>query len=419
MTAGPSRTGPGDAASQGMWLWDALFAVSALVTGGLVAAADDPLSERIPAAALVLGLGAAWLVAGRRLGIAQTPDTRPEVLGYAAAVIAGIVGAVLLVPESTWGLFVVLPQMFWLVRLRLAIAATVVLTPGLPLLAALSSGDPLDMAVRHLGPQALFMTAFGVLVGVWIHRVTDESEERARLIEELGASRAEVAGLSHTAGVAAERQRLAGEIHDTLAQGFTSIVTLLQAAQAEFDADAPAARRHVELAVRSAKENLREARHLVAAQAPDLLAADTLTSAIGRQVGRFADETGVDAGHRVSGVPRRLAAEPEIVLLRAAQELLANVARHADAQAVTVALDYGEPDAVRLTVTDDGAGFDPAAPTEGSFGLAMLRTRVDRLKGDLEIDSTPGRGTRVTVRVPAPVPVPDRGLDGRVIQGAM
>lgn len=390
-----------DAAATGIWLWDALFVASAVLTAVLVAAADDPSSERIAAAALVLGLGAAWLVAGRRLGAARTPDDRPEVLVYVGLLVAGIVGAVLLVPESTWALFVVLPQAFWLLRVARAVAVCVALTPGLPLLAALSNGASIGEAVGDLGPQALFMTAFGVLVGVWIHRVTDQSEERARLIEQLEASRAEVASLSHEAGGAAERERLAGEIHDTLAQGFTSIVTLLQAAQAEFDTDAGAARRHVELAVRSAKENLNEARDLVAASAPGALATHSLTDAIGRQVERFADETGVDAEHGASGLPRRLPADHEIVLLRAAQELLANAARHAKAQTVTVLIDFTDPRAAALTVVDDGAGFHPEATTDGSYGLAMMHTRVDRLGGTLTIDSAPGAGTQVTVRLPA------------------
>lgn len=379
-----------------------------MLTAVLVGFTDEPVGDRIGAAALVLALAAAWLLAGRRLATAHTSGERPEVLGYIALQVGGIVGAVLLVPDSTWALFVVLPQTFWLLRLAFAVAVTVVLTPGLPLLAALVNGSTLDSALRTFGPQGAFMTAFGVLVGVWIHRITDESEERARLIRQLEASRAEVAALSHRTGVAAERERLAGEIHDTLAQGFISIVTLLQAAQAEFDTDAPAARRHVELAVASAKENLQEARHLVAASAPGALAAHSLAEAVARQVRRFADETGVDAAHGTSGPPRRLPAEQEVVALRAAQELLANVARHAGARTVSVRLDFRDPAAVTLTVSDDGSGFDPASATGsttgsttgGGYGLAMLRSRVERLGGELGIVSSPAEGTQVSVLLP-------------------
>lgn len=400
MTGDPARQGT-DAAASGIWLWDALFVVSAVITAALVVADDEPVAARVAAAALVLGIGAAWSVAGRRLAVAETPDDRPAVLGYATLLVVAITGAVLLVPESTWALFVVVPQMYWLLRSGRAVAVTIVVIPGLSLVSALRSGDTAGEAIRDLGPQALFLTAFGVLVGVWIHRVTGQSDDRARLIEELTASRSRVAALSHEAGVAAERERLAGEIHDTLAQGFTSIVTLLQAAQAEFDTEDPAARRHIELAVAVARENLDEARHLVASSAPGVLATRSLTDAVGRQVRRFTDETGVAAEHATTGTPRRLPVEYEVVVLRAAQELLANTARHARAGAVTVRLDFTDPATTTLTVTDDGTGFDRSAVPEGSYGLAMMGARVDRMGGTVTIDSAPGAGTRVTVRVPA------------------
>lgn len=399
MTGAGTRPGA-DAAASEIWLWDALFVVSAVVTAALVVAADEPVADRAVAAALVLGLGGAWSAAGRRLAAAGTPDDRPAVLGYVALLVVGVTGAVLLVPESTWALFVLVPQLFWLLRSGWAVAATVVLVPGLSAVGALAGGDGVVETVRDLGPQTVFLTAFAVLVGVWIHRVTDQSDERARLVEELTASRSEVATLSHEAGVAAERERLTGEIHDTLAQGFTSVVTLLQAAQAEFDTDDPAARRHVELAVAVARENLDEARALVASAAPGALAGGSLAEAIGRLVDRFAEQTGVAAGYAIAGPPRRLPVEQEVVVLRAAQELLANVARHARAGTVAVRLDLTDPAATVLTVVDDGAGFDPAAVRDGSYGLTMMGARVERMGGAVSVDSAPGEGTRVTVRVP-------------------
>lgn len=151
--------------------------------------------------------------------------------------------------------------------------------------------------------------------------------------------------------------------------------------------------------MRSAKENLKEARHLVAASAPGALAAHSLADAIGRQVAQFADETGTAATHTTTGTPRRLPAEQEVVVLRAAQELLANVGRHACAHTVTVGLNYLAPDAVTLTVTDDGTGFDPDAVTGDSYGLAMMRTRAERLDGHLTLQSTT-TGTQVTLGLP-------------------
>jgi signal transduction histidine kinase len=401
----PDRGRPGegrpDSGAASVWLWDALFVGTAALSAVLVALAAEPAPARAAAGALVLGTGAAWLVAGRRLGLAGVRDGRPAVLAYVALLIGLLVGAVVLVPAAMWAVFVVSPQLFWLLERAWAVAGTVVLAPGLVLLAALRAGASPGEVVREELPITLFLTAFGVLVGVWIQRVTRESDERARLIDELQSSRAEVAELSRRAGVAAERERLAGEIHDTLAQGFTSIVTLLQAAQPELDTDPSSARRHVDLAVRAARDNLRTARELVAATAPAALAADTLSGAIARAAARCAEETGLSVRATVEGEPRRLPAEQEIVLLRAAQELLGNAARHARARTVEVRLAFGSEETATLRVDDDGVGFDPGGVPAGRYGLAMMRGRVERLGGSLAVDGAPGRGTRVSVTVPA------------------
>lgn len=396
-----------DAAGRSVWLWDVLFVLATTATAVLVGLADAPLPRRLGAIALVLACCLGWAVVGRRLALQRE---RGQLAGtaYLGALAACLVAAVALVEVANWAAFVVVPQLFWLLPIGRAIVATVLVTLLIPVTSAVSRGRDAAEAVGGLAPQVLFLTGFGVLVGIYIHRVALESDERGRLIAQLEASRARVAELSHRAGVATERERLAGEIHDTLAQGFTSIVTLLQAAQAEWDTEAPAARRHVDLAVRSAKENLQEARHLVAASTPVALPGHSLTGAVGRSAERFSEETGVHVVQETAGPPRRLAAETEIVLLRATQELLANAARHAAARTVTIRLDFTEPDAVTLGVADDGSGFDPAVVGADSFGLAMMRTRVERLGGGLAVDAAPGRGTTVTVRVPDTAPREDR-----------
>jgi signal transduction histidine kinase len=384
----------------GLWLWDLLLAGATVLTCVLIAIEDRPVTARIGAVVVVLVLAAGWAVTGRRMALGMFDRITAGRLAYCTALSAGLVLAVALVDSANWAAFVVYSQLFWLLPLAGAIAGVVALTVLLPLAGAVVRGQGL---VEDLfPPQAIFMTLFGVLVGIYIHRLADESSRRAELIAELETSQAQVARLSHEAGVAVERERLAGEIHDTLAQGFTSIVTLLQAAQAQFDADPPAARRHVDLAVRTARENLREARNLVAASAPADLAPHSLADAVGRQAGRLAEETGVAATHATTGSPRRLPAEIEIVRLRAAQELLANVGRHAGARTVRVELDYTGVDVVALTVTDDGVGFDPDVVGEASFGLRMMRGRAERLGGVVTVRSGPG-GTTVAVRLPTGV----------------
>jgi len=246
-------------------------------------------------------------------------------------------------------------------------------------------------AVTHLGPIAVVSTAFALWLGFWIGRVIDQSAERGDLIDELERSRAEVARLSHEAGAAAERARLAGEIHDTLAQGFTSIITLLQAADPELRDE------RLALAVRTAKENLAESRALVAALSPAALASASLPDAVRRQASRFTAESGLPATVRVTGAERELPTATEVVLLRATQEALTNIRRHANARAVAVLLAFGET-TVRLVVRDDGGGFTSSVQ---GFGLRGMRARAEQVAGALRVKSDPGRGTTIELEVPA------------------
>ncbi|HEY6788894.1 MAG TPA: sensor histidine kinase, partial [Trebonia sp.] len=210
----------------------------------------------------------------------------------------------------------------------------------------------------------------------------------------------ELAAAQHTAGRLAERQRLAADIHDTLAQGFASIVMLIQAAQADLDGSRPQAAhsqaaRHLDLAARTARENLAEARALVAGLTPAQLAGGTLPDALRR----LSQASGVDATFGLDGTPRPLPMAIEVVLLRVCQEALSNVGKHARAQSATVRLGY-DRDAVLLEVSDDGAGFDPAGVSDG-FGLRGMRARVTEAGGTLTVSSKPGTGTRVSAMVPA------------------
>ena len=244
-------------------------------------------------------------------------------------------------------------------------------------------------ALTALGIAAFAIT-FAYVYSRWMARVIEQSLDRAALIEQLEATRAELAAAHHEAGVQAERHRLAGEIHDTLAQGFTSIVTLLQAGQASLDAASPA-RRHLDLALLTARENLAEARTLVTALTPATLEAGTLGDTVRRVTSATGAQAGIEAHAEVTGTARRLPTGTEVVLLRVCQEALANVRKHAGARQVRVRLCYAGA-TVRLTVTDDGKGFDPGGAT-GGYGLKGMRDRVSQVGGTVEVASVPGRGT--------------------------
>ncbi|PPK70497.1 signal transduction histidine kinase [Actinokineospora auranticolor] len=304
--------------------------------------------------------------------------------------------AVWFVPVSTFLLFEMCPLIFMALPLPVAAPVVVLLNVLPPALEAARHGD--IGGWRGQLPTSVLGLALSLLIGTFVHRVVTQSHERAALITELEDSRAQVAQLSHEAGVAAERARLAGEIHDTLAQGFTSIVALVQAAESEVDRDSAKVRHALGLAARTARENLAEARALVAALAPTALGEGSLTDALRRLAERLAAETGAATSFHTEGDPSGLPTGVEVVLLRAAQEALANIRKHAGAESVSVDLCH-TPTGVTLTVSDDGAGFDPGAPA-GGYGLRGMRARAEQVAGTVTVHSAPGSGTTLTVSVP-------------------
>lgn len=206
-------------------------------------------------------------------------------------------------------------------------------------------------------------------------------------------------------GVQDERQRMAREIHDTLAQGLTGIITQLHAA--EHTGDDPAeSRRHLAAATRLASESLSEARRSVHALRPEPLQTARLSEAVASVAGRWSTLHEIPVAVTTTGTVRPMGPEAEVALLRTAQEALANVAKHARATRVGVTLSYMEH-AVALDVRDDGRGFDPdrlgdrPPMTHLGFGLVAMRQRIESLSGTLHIESEPGAGTGISARVPA------------------
>ncbi|NWF80004.1 MAG: sensor histidine kinase [Chloroflexi bacterium] len=230
------------------------------------------------------------------------------------------------------------------------------------------------------------------------------AEERRQTIAALEAARRELAAAERAAGVLEERQRLARDIHDTLAQSFTSIVMHLEAAEPQLERVSDSAHRHVGQARQSARDGLAEARRLVWALRPEALDQASLPEALERLAGRWSEASGVAATTTITGAPRPLPAEVEVTLLRVAQEALANVRKHARATTVTLTLSFMD-DALLLDVQDDGVGFvsgvAPGARGEGGFGLTGMRERVARLGGSLSVESAPGEGTTVVVELRA------------------
>jgi signal transduction histidine kinase len=204
------------------------------------------------------------------------------------------------------------------------------------------------------------------------------------------------------AGVRDERRRMAREIHDTLAQGLTGIVTQLQAAEqaaSRTPGDPTGWRRHVVAATQLARESLTEARRSVDALRPEPLECGRLSEALAGVAERWSALNGIPAQVTTTGTVRPIDPEAEFALLRAAQEALANTARHAHATRVGLTVSYMENE-VALDVRDDGVGFDPRPPDRDGFGLVAMRQRIESLSGTLQVESEPGGGTAISACVP-------------------
>lgn len=247
---------------------------------------------------------------------------------------------------------------------------------------------------------ALLSFAFSVVIGTWISVIAEQSEERGRLLAELGDARAQLARLSHEQGAAAERERLSREIHDTLAQSLAGLVILTERAARQAETgDAVASAKTIRTVEDAAREALAESRALVAqwASVPDEPA---LGTALARLVDRFRTSTGLPIDLCYDDREVRLDRESQVVLLRCLQEGLSNVQRHARAEHVHVAVGAGGNEEIVMTIADDGVGFDTTA-TRNGFGLDGMRERTDLAGGSFEVDSHVTGSTVLTIRLPA------------------
>jgi signal transduction histidine kinase len=237
-----------------------------------------------------------------------------------------------------------------------------------------------------------------LLIGLGYQALAREAQQREALMQELLATQGQLAATERESGVLAERARLAREIHDTLAQGLSSIQMLLHAAE-RADPERPGVE-HIRLARETAADNLAEARRFIRELTPPDLDDNGLGGALRRLAAGQWKAQGLDVAVRVSDsveLPMHL----QTALLRIAQGAVANVIQHAQASGAVISLE-SDDSSLRFTVVDDGVGFDPqAADARGgrsdSFGLKAARERVAQLGGFLSVESSPGRGTTVRV----------------------
>lgn len=250
-----------------------------------------------------------------------------------------------------------------------------------------------------IGP--LIGAAVAVVISVVYRQLREESEQRARVVFEPTAAR--LAAAERYAGTVAERERLAHEIHDTLAQALSSIVMLLRSVRDQ-SAELPSkAQQQLDVAAGAARDALEDTRRLVRTLEPSGLAGQPLSSALRRLVEDTAS-VGIDIGFEVDGQPYELPTPVAVAILRTAQGALGNVVAHSMAEHAQVTLTF-QPGLVSLDVADDGRGFDPQAPAAETaagtgIGLAVMRSRLSALGGRLTVEAAPGHGTAVSASIP-------------------
>lgn len=274
-----------------------------------------------------------------------------------------------------------------------------------------AGGLPLPPPGAVVGP--LFGAGFSVVTGLAYRALYREAESQRLAADELRRTRAELAASQHAAGVLAERERLAREIHDTLAQGFSSIVLVARAAEKSLaEGDTATAVTRFSLVQQTASENLAEARNFVRGLSSPQLQGTSLVQSLRRlceavETSAAARGRGLRCRLEVDGNPAALPQPYRVALLRAAQASLANVRDHANATNAIVTISFLGNE-VTLDIYDDGIGFDPEliwtqteARKDGSgFGIYSLRQRVSALSGSLDIESARGEGTVVAIRLP-------------------
>ncbi|WP_344315301.1 sensor histidine kinase [Fodinicola feengrottensis] len=367
--------------------WYLAYGVLAAITGALFFV-DDTVSpaQRWGGLVVLVALCCWYAAIGTKL---MHGGGHGRGLLYVSLALPLTVGLYAIVPFGAVMLCMLYPHIWSMLRLRQALAATVVGVIATALAMVRWTGFSVDVLVVAIAGMLV-----APVLGFWIGRIIEQSKRRAELIAELAATRAELAELSRRAGAMAERERLAREIHDTLAQGFTSVLLLLEALETELGKDDRAALGHLHNARKTAQENLAEARAMVAASGPPHLRDASLPDALRQLVDRIGPELAVESRLVVTGEPRPLATSGEVVLLRATQEALANVRKHAKAKHVDVVLAYESAEVV-LRIADDGCGFDPVRAT--GFGLVSMRERVAQVGGEMHVDAVAGTVVRVAL----------------------
>ena len=384
-----------------------LLAFGTVVAVGAGDPAEVPDPAWRPVTLLIAAVAALWLFVGYTRRPLPPEDHRLRNDLFFAGLL--VVASVLMLRHPLFFVFMI-AGFFYATTLRPLPLAVVGIAATSFLVNTLIAGFPQSAAAWTFYLVIISVQTVAISAGAVIgEKMTEQNEERRKALDRLETALQENAGLhrqllaqAREAGVLDERGRMAREIHDTIAQGLTGIITQLEAAEQARERTADRDR-HLETAKRLARESLTEARRSVEAGMPGALESGTLREALEAIATEWSGINGIPVDVTFTGEEIALHPDIEVALLRTAQEALANVAKHAGATRAGLTLSF-MGDVVTLDVRDDGSGFAAAergAGDGGGFGLAAMRQRVARVAGSLDIESEPGVGTAVSARVPA------------------
>lgn len=405
-----SSSAPSPPARREAWerwvkIWHIVFYVSLILPTVLVLADEGLDQVQWPVLGLSLALGA-WYGVVMIWVLPRTKGRRQTAVSL--IYLMGAIGLWIPLARANWAYFITASSFYGLMwgtlPFWLAVAGNVVLTGVIIWVQALNLGRPVVFSIE-LVVIGIVVIGWAALLALWMRTVMRESKQRKELIEQLEAAQEDLAAAERQAGILQERQRMAGEIHDTLAQGFTSIVMQLEAAEQSLPEGMIPAKKHIDKARETARGSLKEARRLVMALQPRELESASLPDALRREATRWETNTGIRTEFSVTGEPILLHPEVEVTLLRAMQEGLTNIHKHAQARESVVTLSYMD-EQVALDIQDDGQGFEvqtlhnAAEQGRGGYGLRAMRQRVENLGGSVIVESSPGEGTTLVVQLP-------------------
>ncbi|MGW0389365.1 sensor histidine kinase [Streptomyces sp. NPDC003042] len=349
---------------------------------------NDSGAPKWGALALLAVLAAAYTCVRR---FPDNPLLRPQ--AYLALLALGL-GAMGGLPGGGAALFIVSLPQFWL--FASGVRASIVLSGAAAAATAVGSTLRSDESLTGNVVFVFIGYAASVLIGLLIHRLQADSDARAGLLgAELESAQARLAEAHRQQGAVEERERLAREIHDTLAQGFASIIVLAEAARSTVTSDPKRTAQQLLSIEQTARENFTEARVLVGSAPQSGLAPGSVAVTLRRTLDRFTQDTGLTVE---AELPPDIDCDQQtrIALLRCTQESLANVRKHAAATTVGVTLTQ-HPHAIELEITDDGRGF--VVEDSRGFGLDGMRKRLAELDGELKVTSSLGDGTRILATI--------------------